>query len=126
MLSRASGHLMGVAKNVNAVIVRVPKLKRDVEYYIDGLKQILIDVGDGKKAVLSMSIYWPRFKDTGAPMWTNPDGSDGYDGIRRTMGVLLGLLIKKGVLPVVGSGNVGAVRGPPVNAPYSPYSETRS
>lgn len=111
MLTRAAGHTFGIAKHVSPVIVRTPR--NNIEYYLSGLRRINDDVGDGKRAVLLMSLYWPRFKDgegnTQVPLWENDDGSDGYDRIRETMLALLKELSRKGLTVVTGSGNANLV-----------------
>jgi hypothetical protein len=113
MLTRAAGHKYGVAKKIDPVIVRVPSFHFGMEYWMQGLKHILNDVGDGKRAVLLMALYWPRKTDGGDFVFKGIDGSDGYDTIRQKLGDLLRKLIEKGVTPVTGTGNVGLVCTPP-------------
>lgn len=120
MLSRMGGHKHGVAKSASPVIVRIPTytVKPDGTAWIAGLRRILDDVGDGKKAVLSMSIYWARtkkkerFSDEMVPTFQNTDGSDAYDYIRSRFAELLRRLADKGVTLVTGSGNDAKVSCP--------------
>jgi hypothetical protein len=115
MLTRAAGHKFGIAKHVTPIMVRTAS--HSIEYYLSGLRQINKDVGDvgdnGKRAVLLMSLYWPRFKDgagsTQVPLWKNEDGTDGYPRIRETMLALLKELTRKGLTIVTGSGNKNLV-----------------
>ena len=114
MLSRMGGHLYGVAKNANPVIVRLPKrpgLINSVEDYLDGVRSVVNDVGAGnKRAVLSMSWFYPRRGGNG--LFSIPDaaGNDASDGPRMALRGMLRVLISKGVTPVTGSGNLGRVR----------------
>lgn len=109
MLDRAAGHLHGVAKKIDPIIVRIPTLRTAIEYYMQGLRHILYDLGDGKRSVLLMALYWPRYEAGGAFVFRGEDGSDGYDAVRKTMGDLLREITKKGVTVVTGSGNKGLV-----------------
>ena len=110
MLSRMGGHIFGVAKQTTPIIVRKPNIGNSIEYYLEGLRRIIDDTrGAEKPSVLSLSLYWPRFQDSGEPTFKNHDGTDSYDTIRATMRGLLRLLVDQGVMPVSGSGHVGAV-----------------
>ncbi|MBE3046620.1 hypothetical protein IMZ48_29640 [Candidatus Bathyarchaeota archaeon] len=115
MLSRMAGHSQGVAKSINPIIVRVPRqsVKPTGTTWLNGLRQTLNDIGDGdKKGVVSMSLYFPRTHDFGKFVFKNPDGTDGYEAVRRTMGELLRRLADKGMTLVTGSGNDEAVSLP--------------
>lgn len=110
MLARMGGNTLGVAKHTSPIIVRKPSTSNSIEYYFEGLRRVIEDTrGDEKPSVLSLSLYWPRFKGPGDPMFRNGDGGDAYDDIRRTMRDLLRVLIDQKVLPITGSGNAGAV-----------------
>ena len=118
MLARIGGHTLGVAKNINPVIVRVPTtlIKPAGATWADGLSQILKDVeGKGKKGVLSMSIHFPRMRQKlfGGSEFTikNSDGSDGYDYYRGLFAGMLRKLADNGLALVTGSGNGGLVSG---------------
>lgn len=106
MLSRAAGHRFGIAKHISPVIVRTPTTS--VEHYLSGLRRIIDDVGEGKRAVLSMSLYWPKTRDgkgdTQVPLWEK-DGVDGYPRIRATMLALFQELTRKGITIVTATGN---------------------
>jgi hypothetical protein len=107
MLARAAGHTLGVAKHINPVVVRVATT--DVESYLEGLSKILMDIGDGKRAVLQLALYWERKKKNEHGVYEvvfkNDDGTDGYDYIRQQMSALLKKIAEKGVSIVCGSGN---------------------
>jgi hypothetical protein len=108
MLSHVCGHSLGVARNVNPVLVRVPTLKNGIEYYMEGLRRVHDDIGDKKHAVVLLSLYWPRFVNN-QPLWVNDQGQDGYDAIRKTFKDLISGIISKGATVVTGSGNGGLV-----------------
>lgn len=116
MLSKIAGHEVGVAKKVNPIAVRVPKIARGstrsllCEHYLEGASKVLDDVGEGKQAVVNLSIYCKRviegvllFEDANTP------GVDASDGFRIRFRMVLRDLIRKGVIPVTGSGNNGHV-----------------
>lgn len=90
--------------------MRTPKT--GIEYYLSGLRRINDDVGEGKRAVLLLSLYWPKTRDdpgnTQVPLWEK-DGVEGYPRIRATMLELFRELTRKGVTIVTGSGNNDAV-----------------
>ena len=119
MLSRMAGHSYGVAKSINPIIVRVPSKETNKPtgtIWLDGLRQVLNDIGDGKKkGVVSMSWYFPRTWRFDELIFENPDGTDGYEAVRRTMGELLRRLADKGMTLVTGSGNDEKVSLPPTS-----------
>ncbi|KAH9908446.1 peptidase S8/S53 domain-containing protein [Xylariomycetidae sp. FL2044] len=106
MLSRMGGRQYGVAKKANPVIVRIPT-RYTIEDHLEAIKRIIDDVGDNnKRAVLSMSWYYPRRHPmTGQFTFRDADGNDGSEGHRRALRDMLRLLVSKGVTPVTGTGN---------------------
>ena len=116
MLSRMGGHLFGVAKNANPVIVRMPKrpgLANTVEDYLQGVQRVVDDIGNSnKRAVISMSWFYPRTLGDGSFTFKDVNGGDASDAHRATLRGLLRLLVSKGVTPVTGTGNGGAVSSP--------------
>ncbi|KAF2422420.1 hypothetical protein EJ08DRAFT_478963 [Tothia fuscella] len=116
MLSKIVGHQLGVAKRATPIIVRVPR-QRTVPMgagaatswdYLDAVSKVVIDVGGGKKAILSMSWYFPR-KNNENGLWTFPHQSlpntDDSDGFRVRLRMLLRQLVNAGVSIICGSGN---------------------
>lgn len=113
MLSRMGGHIYGVAKNANPVIVRMPKrpgLVNTVEDYLEGIQKIVDDVGSSnKRAVVSMSWFYPRQLAGGIFTFKDVNGGDASDAPRDTLRRMLRFLASKGVTLVTGSGNNGFV-----------------
>lgn len=116
MLSRAAGHLYGVAKNVYPVIVRRPRGLFDFEYALEGMRRIAGELAGNERrdgsalTVLSMSFVVDRINLVdGEPTFQNADGSDGYEHIRAVTYDILKRLVNRGVLPVAASGNDGQV-----------------
>ncbi len=117
MLSKAAGYQYGSAKNIKPVIVRAAtrtgpnSVRQGAEDYLEGVAKVLDDVGNGKKAILSMSWYYPRRKDDGSWMFPDPQNSlqDESDGFRIRLRMMLSELVRKGVYPITGSGNDGRV-----------------
>lgn len=117
MLSKVAGFRYGSAKNIKPVIVRAAArtgpnaVTVRPENYLEGVAKVLDDVGThGKKAILSMSWFYPR-KVEGH--WTFPDPEDkqkdGSLGFQIRLRMLLRELVNKGVSPITGSGNNGVV-----------------
>ena len=127
MLSKAAGHQYGSAKNIKPVIVRAAtrtgpgSVTQRAENYLEGVAKVLDDVGtNGKKAILSMSWYYPR-KSGGHWLFPDPNDpqKDGSSGFQIRLRMLIRELVRKGVYPVTGSGNNGLVsarRSIPVHA----------
>lgn len=116
MLSKASGKQYGSAKNVRPVIVRAAtrtgpgQVTQRSENYLEGVAKVLDDVGNGKKAILSMSWYYPRRVD-GRWMFPDPNDSqqDGSSGFQIRLRMMIRELVRRGVYPITGSGNNGLV-----------------
>ncbi|WEW61610.1 hypothetical protein PRK78_007101 [Emydomyces testavorans] len=113
MLSRIGGHLFGVAKKINPIVVRVPRRHPggfpEYEDYLDGVARVNDDIGDmKKKAVLNMSWLVYRHNEHGGLTFPSPKDPkvDNSDMFRTRLRDLLKVLIRKGVLPVTGSGNL--------------------
>ncbi|KAK7408694.1 hypothetical protein QQX98_009108 [Neonectria punicea] len=112
ILSRMGGHIHGIAKNASPVIVRMPRRPaavNPVEDYLEGIQKIVDDVGSGnKRAVVSMSWFYPRQLAGGVFTFKDLNGGDASDAPRDTLRRLLRLLASKGVSLMTGSGNNGA------------------
>ncbi|KAI9723660.1 MAG: hypothetical protein M1812_000960 [Candelaria pacifica] len=118
MLSKVVGTEYGVAKEVDPVIVRVPR-GANQESYLEGVSKVVDDIQARKAApnpgntrsVLSMSWYYPQ------------DISDVGWVIRLRM--LLRTLVEEGVIIVTGSGNTGqhSVTGYPASFAKSDVPE---
>ena len=111
MLARMGGHLQGVAKSANPVIVRIsPDTQQMYAAFIDGIAKVLDDVGRTKKrAVLSMSFAFPEENASGG-VFPRPDGRSGATLYRSAMYQLLRSLASRGVTLVACAGNESKVK----------------
>lgn len=124
MLSLVCGASVGVAKRVKPWLVRVPRrvpagtspanavAGASAEDYVDGVSAVLnalqgsAGTSAQTEAILLMSWYYPR------PVFKGPNNEDQSDGFRIRLWQLLTALVRKGVLPITGSGNLrGASMG---------------
>ena len=106
MLARMGGHSQGIAKNSNPIIVRMARNQSKFTVFLDGLAQILNDIGPGRKrAVLSMSFGITMPFSTAE----NPDESDAVLALRKSLANILRQIADKGVLPIAAVGNDSGV-----------------
>lgn len=119
MVSRVAGHLHGVAKKADPVIVRVPRRLEGstrtatAEDYLEAVALALDDVIFTKKtkAVLNMSWIYYRFVKN-RPLFPAPDDdkADASDGFRIRLRMILRSLIENNVVLVTASGNDALVK----------------
>jgi hypothetical protein len=114
MLSLVAGKTVGVAKNINPIIVRMPcRPHATIENYpeamqgsdwIDALGLINDELDGTSPKVVLMASGWKSAQFPG------PDGQDQFDGFILRHKDLLDSLASKGAILVTGSGNDGAAR----------------
>lgn len=119
MLSLVAGATVGVAKNIDPIIVRMPcrknaqgaKLGFTTADWIDGLSMVNDDLDGSSPSVVLMATYWSR------RFFKSPDGSNDWDGFSYRHKDLLDSLASKGAVLVTGTGNEGKpeVDGWPAN-----------
>lgn len=128
MLSLVAGKNVGVAKNIDPIIVRLPR--NSVEYFggsrpeewLQGLREIYDDLGRQRMiststtAVVLLAQYWPRAsfykKNRANDLIKGPDGNyiDESAGFEIDAARMLRRLISRGALVVTGSGNAPAIK----------------
>lgn len=140
MLSLVAGNTLGIAKQANVVIVRLPRRNADngqftKEDFLDGLSRIEEDIvspaDQGVSAIVLVAHAYPRDtflrrRPSGGPL-RDENGNDIYDIVDRaswTTRVKLVLLniASKGGLVITGAGNVGG-DAPMWPAQYASKSE---
>jgi hypothetical protein len=107
MLSLVAGATLGVAKNINPVIVRMPCRGRFVAFeppdWIDALSKIAEDLDASKLSVVLMASSW------GKEYFPHPDKSrpdlEAMVGFEARQKALLDDMVSKGAVLVTGSGN---------------------
>jgi hypothetical protein len=115
MLSLVVGKTVGVAKNANPIIVRLPCRGRGVGLqppdWIDALGKIHEHIDTSKPSVVLMASYWTKI------FFPGPDGADDWDGFAAAHKRLMDALAAKGAVLVTGTGNDGTstVDGFPAN-----------
>lgn len=123
MLSLVAGATVGVAKNIDPIIVRMPCRKTDkgarlaftTADWIDGLSMVNDDLDGSSPSVVLMASYWsPHF-------FKSPDGLNDWDGFSYRHKDLLDSLASKGAVLVTGTGNEGK---PEVNGWPANYGKT--
>ena len=133
MLSNVAGNTLGVAKRINPVLVRVPRVSiltstqtgppvaggnAPPERYLDAVSAVN-DArgtnGTAANAVMLMAWFYPRsqFRDR--------NGVDQSEGFRYRLWFLISQVVNKGVIPVTGSGNQGAGQDGGVGSPCLLY-----
>ena len=114
MLSLVAGKTVGVAKNINPIIVRMPcrphpknpNVKESMQGsdWIDALGLINDELDGSTPKVVLMASGWTTTQFPG------PDGQDQYDGFVLRHKDMLDALAAKGAILVTGAGNAGAAR----------------
>jgi hypothetical protein len=109
MLSLVAGTTVGVAKNIDPVLVRMPcrrNEKGQKQYFttadwIDGLSMLNDELDGSSPSVVLMASYWipDNFK--------SPDGMNNEVGFSYREKDLLDALASKGAVLITGSGNAG-------------------
>jgi len=114
MLSLVAGATVGVAKNINPIVVRMPcrphatnpKTKEIMQGpdWIDGLGMINDELDGSSPTVILLAVSWNLAQFPG------PDGQAQMDGFTVRHKTLLEALASKGAIVVTGSGNEQAPR----------------
>jgi hypothetical protein len=122
MLSLVAGATVGVAKNINPIIVRMPcrphatiKGKKEIMQgadWIDGLSMINDELDGSSPTVVLLAVAW------GLAQFPGPDSQAQMDGFTLRHKDLLDSLASKGAIVVTGSGNEQAPRVTGVPAIY--------
>lgn len=135
MLSLVAGKTVGVAKNIDPILVRFPRSSvehfggQTPEDWLRGISKIYDDLGKqvtlsiSTTAIVLMATYWPRSafrqKNNARDDIRGPDGNyiDESAGFEISAGQMLKELISRGALVVTGSGNIAntKVDGWPAN-----------
>lgn len=115
MLSRIGGHIYGVAKKITPIISRVPRERATGgavahEEYLEALRRVDTDMGDGKKAIVNISWLIPR-RQFGTFTFSKKDDKsvDDSDWFEKEIHEVLVSIIKKGGYVFAGSGNGATV-----------------
>ncbi len=104
MLSRAVGYKYGIAKNANAIAIRV--YNGPVSYVLAGLGKVLEDHDPARVAVLSMSMSIIRKESkTGKLQNVDVEGNDIFDLLRHFFWTVFKVLVKCNIIPLVSAGN---------------------
>ena len=126
MLSRIGGHIFGVAKKIAPIIARVPPERWTGgavahEEYLEALKRVDQDMGDGKKAIVNISWLIQR-REFGK--WAFPrkddESVDDSEWFEEAIHEVLVSIIKKGGYVFAGSGNEGTVSWNPLEFSLPP------
>lgn len=124
MLSIIAGASVGVAKQVNPILVRMPRRLKSGggatnEDWLRGVSKVLDDVNtkfpredptvqQDARVVLLMALYWPAFVVLTAENPTRAESG----GFAARLYALLRQLAKRGVVITCGTGNQGLVSAP--------------
>jgi len=113
MLSLAAGKTLGVAKNIDPIIVRMPRGAFSQDRYLDGLGKINDDLGTQPQSEAKATVLLAHYY----PLDVLP--SDGYQAWVNRFQTILTAMASKGAIIVTGSGNVrrgeGVINGWPAN-----------
>jgi hypothetical protein len=115
MLGLVVGKTVGVAKNANPVVVRMPcrgpAQGMQPPDWIVALGRIYDDLDADKPSVVLMASYWSKL------FFPGPDGTDNMRGFEARHKDLLDALVSRNAVLVTGSGNVGTltINGAPAN-----------